>query len=131
MNSLCEAMSGPSSFLNRFRPAGSRYDSVIEVLTVHAAKRADVDIFDFPDVLRPYDEVEGWDYNKVFVDDESYHEGHGQLYQNFGISRDEGCVVVLRPDQYISYVGKIDDYGSIDSFFSGFMLPQNTVEESK
>ncbi|KAH6984493.1 FAD binding domain-containing protein [Ilyonectria sp. MPI-CAGE-AT-0026] len=131
MNSLCEAMSGPSSFLNRFRPTGSRYDSVIEVLTVHAAKRADVDIFDFPDVLRPYDEVEGWDYNKVFVDDESYHEGHGQLYQNFGISRDEGCVVVLRPDQYISYVGKIDDYKSIDSFFSGFMLPQNTVEESK
>ncbi|KAH7002398.1 FAD binding domain-containing protein [Ilyonectria destructans] len=131
MNSLCEAMSGPSSFLNRFRPTGSRYDSVIEVLTVHASKRADVDIFDFPDVLRPYDEVEGWDYNKVFVDDESYHEGHGQLYQNFGISRDEGCVVVLRPDQYISYVGKVDDYESIDSFFSGFMLPQNTVEESK
>ncbi|KAH7159553.1 FAD binding domain-containing protein [Dactylonectria estremocensis] len=131
LDSLCEAMADPSSFLNRFRPAGSRYDSVIEVLTVHAAKRADVDIFDFAEVLRPYDEVDGWDYNKIFVDDESYHEGHGQLYQNFGIDREEGCAVVLRPDQYISFVGKIDDYKSIDDFFSGFMLAQNTVEELK
>ncbi|KAH7143556.1 FAD binding domain-containing protein [Dactylonectria macrodidyma] len=131
LDSLCEAMASPSSFLNRFRPAGSRYDSVIEVLTVHAAKRADVDIFNFAEVLRPYDEVDGWDYNKIFVDDESYHEGHGQLYENFGIDRGEGCVVILRPDQYISYLGKIDNYKSIDGFFSGFMLPQSVMEESK
>ncbi|KAK7432212.1 hypothetical protein QQZ08_001157 [Neonectria magnoliae] len=124
MTSLCEELASPSSFLKRFTPSGSRYDSVIEVLTVHAAKRADVDIFDFPEVLRPYDEIEGWDYHKIFVDDQSYHEGHGHLYETFGISRDEGCVVILRPDQHVSYVGKMDDYKSVDGFFSAFMLPQ-------
>ncbi|KPM44127.1 Phenol 2-monooxygenase [Neonectria ditissima] len=104
MLSLCQELANPSSFLKRFTPSGSRYDSIIEVLTVHAAKRTDVDMFDFPEVLRPYDEVEGWDYHKIFVDDQSYHEGHGQLYETFGIGREGGCVVVLRPDQYISCV---------------------------
>ncbi|KAH6888537.1 FAD binding domain-containing protein [Thelonectria olida] len=125
--SLCEELSAPSSFLKRFTPNDAHYDSVIEVLTVHGAKRDAVDIFDFADVLRPYDEVDGWDYNKIFVDDQSYHEGHGQLYETFGISREEGCLVVLRPDQYISYVGRIDDYKSVDRFFSGFMRARNAV----
>ena len=53
----------------------------------------------------------------------SYHEGHGQIYKTFGIS-EQGCVVVLRPDQYISYVGPMDDVKSLNLFFSGFMVPQ-------
>ncbi|KAM5354669.1 hypothetical protein ACJ41O_001316 [Fusarium nematophilum] len=123
MNSLCDKLSSPSSFLKRFTPPSARYDSVIEVLTVHASKRHDHDIFDFPEVLRPYHEVDGWDYNKIFVDDQSYHEGHGKLYETFGISP-EGCVVIVRPDQYVSYVGELDDYEALDGFFSGFLIPQ-------
>jgi phenol 2-monooxygenase len=65
--------------LQRYKPAGARYDSVNEVLTVHAASRHVVNIFDFPEVFRPYDEVDGWDYEKIFVDDLSYYEGLGKL----------------------------------------------------
>ncbi|KAF4988771.1 hypothetical protein FGRMN_9565 [Fusarium graminum] len=126
MVTFCDKLSDTSSFLKRFTPSTARYDSVIEVLTVHASKRQDHDIFDFPEVLRPYDEVDGWDYNKIFVDDSSYHEGYGQLYKTWGISLDEGCVVILRPDQYVSFVGVMDDYGSLDAFFSGFILPRAT-----
>ncbi|KAK6706515.1 hypothetical protein SNK05_010393 [Fusarium graminearum] len=124
MKTLCDKLSAQSSFLKRFTPPSARYDSVIEVLTIHASERQCHDLFDFPEVLRPYDEIDGWDYNKIFVDDKSYHEGHGQLYQNFGIKPDEGCVVVLRPDQYVALVGYLDDYEALDSFFSGFMIPQ-------
>ncbi|KAL5585820.1 hypothetical protein FOVSG1_013512 [Fusarium oxysporum f. sp. vasinfectum] len=124
MISLCDKLSEGSSFLKRYTALSARYDSVIEVLTVHASNRQDHDIFDFPDVLRPYDEVDGWDYNKIFVDNESYHEGHGQLYKSFGISPEQGCAVILRPDQYVSYVGELDDYDSLDAFFSGFLIPQ-------
>ncbi|KAF5696015.1 phenol 2-monooxygenase [Fusarium mundagurra] len=125
MKALCDKLSAESSFLKRFTPSSARYDSVIEVLTVHAANRQDHDIFDFPEVLHPYHEVDGWDYNKIFVDDESYHEGHGNLYETFGIKSDEGCVVILRPDQYVSYVGELDAYDALDGFFSQFMLVQN------
>lgn len=125
LQKLCDYLGSPKSLLKRFTPNDARYDSVIEILTIHAAPRHSVDIFDFAEVLRPYDEVDGWDYNKIFVDDQSYHEGHGQLYETFGICREEGCLVILRPDQYISYVGKVADGESIDRFFSAFMLPQN------
>lgn len=125
LQKLCEGLEASDSLLKRFTQNTARYDSVIEVLTVHAAARHSVDIFDFSEVLRPYHQVDGWDYNKIYVDDQSYHEGHGQLYKTFGICREQGCVVILRPDQYVSYVGKVEDYDSIDRFFSGFMLPQN------
>jgi phenol 2-monooxygenase len=30
----------------------------------------------------------------------------------------------LKPDQYVSWVGEMDDYESMDKFFSGFMVEQ-------
>ncbi|ERS99272.1 hypothetical protein HMPREF1624_04471 [Sporothrix schenckii ATCC 58251] len=114
----------PTSFLKRFTPKDGRYDSVIELLTVHSGHREEVSIFDFPEVMRPFHEVDGWDYNKIFVDDQSYHEGNGDAYKNYGIDPAVGAAVVIRPDQYVSYVGAVNDYTSLDRFFSGFMLEQ-------
>ncbi|KAF2208961.1 hypothetical protein CERZMDRAFT_48230 [Cercospora zeae-maydis SCOH1-5] len=109
-----------ASFLHRFTPPGSRSDAVFEILAVHSAPRATTTIFDFPEVFRPYEEVDGWDYSKIYVDDESYHEGHGKIYETFQISPD-GVIVVLRPDQYVSYVGPLEDTGALNRFFAGFM----------
>ena len=123
LQSLGKALAAPDSFLGRYTAASKSYDSVIEVLTVHTAPRQQTTIFDFPDVFRPWSD-DGWDYWKIFVDDESYHNGHGQAYQNYGVDPTRGCAVILRPDQYVSYVGEMDDYESLNNFFSGFMLPQ-------
>jgi phenol 2-monooxygenase len=117
-------LASPDSFLKRFTPADARYDSVIELLSVHAAPRKSVEFFDFPEVFRPYHEVDGWDYWKIFVDDESYHEGFGKIYEYLGIDPQEGCAMIIRPDQYVSYVGRMDAYDEMDRFFSAFMVPQ-------
>jgi phenol 2-monooxygenase len=114
------------SFLQRFTPKGARYDQVFEVVAIHSAKRAQVTIFDFPEVFRQYDENDGWDYDKIFVDDVSYHEGHGKIYQEFGISAD-GCIIVVRPDQYVSYIGPLEDAATITSFFGNFMVDQSSA----
>ncbi|CAK7206201.1 hypothetical protein SEUCBS139899_008987 [Sporothrix eucalyptigena] len=124
LDALAASLAKPKSFLKRFTPSTGRYDSVIEVLTVHSAHRTDYTVLDFPEVLRPFHEVDGWDYNKIFVDDESYHEGHGDAYKNYGIDPAKGAVIVIRPDQYVSYVGPVADYDSLDRFFSGFMIEQ-------
>lgn len=118
------ALGASESFLRRFTPSGARYDSVIQTLAVHYGRRQQTTVFDFPEVFRQYDELDGWDYWKIFVDDQSYHEGHGQLYQNYGIDPQEGCAIIIRPDQYVSYVGPMDDYDALDRFFSAFMIPQ-------
>lgn len=121
---LGEKLNAPDSFIRRYTPAGKTIDSVIECLAVHSSPRKEVDIFHFPVIFRPFSETDGWDYAKICADDESYHEGHSEAYKNYGVSPKSGCAVILRPDQYVSWVGELDDYESMDRFFSGFMRIQ-------
>lgn len=120
---LGNAFNFPSSFLRRFTPPDSRYDHVFEVLAIHRAPRISVTIFYFPFVFREYDESDGWDYSKIYADDVSYHESHGNIYQEFGIAA-SGCNFISRPDLYVSYLGHSDDTESVDKFFSAFMVSQ-------
>lgn len=126
-DALGQAIDHENSFLRRYTPPHARYDTVFEILAVHCAPRATTTIFDFQPVFRPFDEVEGWDYGKIYVDEESYHEGHGNIYETFGIDKEAGCAVILRPDQYVSYVGRVDDVETINRFFAGFMIPSKAA----
>lgn len=126
LDALGARLADETSFLRKYTPPGARYDTVFEVLAVHKAPRATTTIFDFPEVFRPFDDVDGWDYMKIYVDEESYHEGHGEMYKTFSIS-EQGCVVVLRPDQYVSYVGSMDDLDPVNRFFGGFMIPSKAA----
>lgn len=108
------------SFYRRLTPSAKPHDEVFELIVVHHAPRHLVTIFDFPPVFRPFCEADGWDYNKIFADDASYHEGDGKLYETLGI-QPQGCIVVVRPDQYVSYVGPMGDPGAVTDFFSAFM----------
>ena len=120
LDSVGKALASSDSFLHRFTPPGAAFSSVFEILAVHSAPRVEVTVFDFPEVFRHYDEVAGYDYWKIYVDDMSYHEGHGKFYETFGIS-EKGCIIVIRPDQYVSYVGPMEDVEAVNKFFSGFM----------
>lgn len=121
---LGSALSSPNSFVSRFTPPGQKIDSVIEILTIHSAPRADTELTDFPEIFRPYSEEAGTDYWKIYVDDLSYHEGHGEAYKNYGVDKMRGCMVIVRPDQYISWIGELEEVGEMNEFFSGFMIPQ-------
>ena len=39
-----------------------------------------------------------------------------------GIDRNAGCMVVVRPDQYIAQVLPIDGYEELAKYFDAFML---------
>ncbi|KAL6916999.1 hypothetical protein FSST1_008494 [Fusarium sambucinum] len=120
---FCNHLDQPNSFLHRATPDGQKVDSVIEVLTIHSSKRWDTDIIrDFPSILRPWDEQTGYDYEKVHVDDVSYHEGYGNAYENYGVDKTRGCVVVVRPDQYVGWLGDLEDFGDLSDYFKGCLL---------
>jgi len=70
LENLGQKLSSKDSFLNWCTPANARYDSVVELLSCHSAPRQETTIFDFPEVFRPWDENDGWDYWKVHVDDQ-------------------------------------------------------------
>lgn len=123
IEAIGKQLAHPEFFPRRFTPSSKPIDSVIEVLTIHSAPRHEVDLFDFPEMLRPFSEENGWDYWKVYVDAQSYHEGHGQAYLNYGVDPTEGCLVVIRPDQHVSYIGGLEDLDAVDRFFSEFWKP--------
>ncbi|KAE8373036.1 FAD binding domain-containing protein [Aspergillus bertholletiae] len=124
MQRLGDQLGSPNSFIRQYTPYSHPIDSLIEVLTVHAGPRTAVELLDLPEAFHPFDEKMGWDYWKVFVDDESHHEGHGQAYVHYGIDPNHGAAVIVRPDQYVSWVGEVDDYDDMARFFSGFMRQQ-------
>lgn len=112
------------SFIHRYTPPGQAIDSVIEVLTVHSGHRPKIELLDLPEAFHPFHGDMGWDYWKVFVDEDSYHEGHGHAYDNYGIDTSRGASVIIRPDQYVSWVGEVDDYQEMSRFFGVFMKSQ-------
>ncbi|KAI1454262.1 putative phenol 2-monooxygenase [Annulohypoxylon moriforme] len=123
VETFCEALDAPTSFYRTANPAGSSLDTVIEVLTIHSAKRTETELIrDFPEVLHPFDPHTGWDYDKVFVDDESYHEGFGDAYTNYGVDKERGCVVVVRPDQHVCWIGELEDFDDLQKYFEGCLV---------
>ena len=50
---------------------------IIEVLTIRSSKRQEIELlYDFLPLLHPYDEHISYDYDKVYIDDESYRDGY-------------------------------------------------------
>lgn len=107
-------------------PQGQAIDEVIEVLTVHSAPRTSIDLLDLPEIYHPWDDDRGWDYGKVFVDDISYHEGFGDVYEKYGIDRARGCFVVCRPDQHVGCKGELREMSMLLEDYFGRILNQVT-----
>lgn len=62
------------------------------------------------------------DYEKMFCADIN---GGNDIFAMRGIDREAGCMVVVRPDQYVAHVLPLNGFGQIASFFDSFMLPQS------
>lgn len=102
------------------------YPSIIDILLVHTAKRADIEILrDLHEVYHPFDPKLGWDYDKILVDEESYHSGNGHAYEGYGVDPEEGALVVVRPDGYVGLVTSIVEQGwnEVAKWFQGVLRP--------
>jgi phenol 2-monooxygenase len=62
------------------------------------------------------------DYEKMFCADT---ESGNDIFAMRGIDREAGCMVVVRPDQYVAQVLPLDGYKELAAYFDGFMLPQS------
>jgi hypothetical protein len=38
------------------------------------------------------------DLHKIYIDDESYHSGHGHAYEFYGVDPEKGAIGIIRPD---------------------------------
>ncbi|KAJ2896964.1 hypothetical protein MKZ38_005063 [Zalerion maritima] len=116
--------SDPHTCASKFKTA--KDPSIIDVLLVHAAPRDKIEMLtDLDEVYHRFDEKLGWDYDRVFVDDISYHEGHGRAYEAYGVDICKGAVVLVRPDGYVGLVTELSEDGQkeVEKWFDGVLRP--------
>jgi len=119
--SLCEFLSeSPKSPVRRHTQAGADIDSVIDVRAVFQQAHAELAIEAMPQLLLPRKGRYGLiDYEKTFCPD--FRSGH-DIFTMRGIDRDKGCMVVVRPDQYVAHVLPLDAHAGLAAYFDRFML---------
>jgi hypothetical protein len=112
---------GPHSPIIRCTPGGADIDAVVDVRLVISADRRNVSLEKLPALALPRKGALGLiDYEKAFCVD----PGPGRdIYALRGIDRAWGCLVLVRPDQYVANVFPLDALDEVGAFFSAFMLP--------
>jgi phenol 2-monooxygenase len=121
IRALCEFLSeARESPVRRHTPAGEDIDAVIDCRAVFQQSHRDVAIEKMPPFLLPLKGRLGLrDYEKIFCADQK----NGQdIFALRGINREQGCLVIVRPDQFVAHVLPLDAYGELAAYFDGFMV---------
>jgi len=111
---------GRESPVRRYTPAGADIDSVIDLRAVFQQGHRELAIEAMPAFLLPRKGRHGLrDYEKMFCPD---MKAGRDIFAMRGIDRGAGCMVVVRPDQYVAHVLPLDAHAELAAFFDGFML---------
>jgi phenol 2-monooxygenase (NADPH) len=124
IHQLCDFLANDQeSPLRNFTRPGEDIDAVIDVRAVFQQAHRQLAIEAVPALLLPRKgRYRLRDYEKMFCAD---IKSGNDIFTMRGIDREAGCMVVVRPDQYIAHVLPLDGYKQLVSFFGGFMLPQS------
>lgn len=118
IESLGRQLSSTSSFVRRLTPSDAPIDLMIEILTIHAAKRAQVELLELPDILHPWSEEFGRDWCKVYVHDVDVHRTASNAYQKCQVDPAIGCLTIIRPDSYVALVCGLEELDAVDAYFT-------------
>ena len=111
--------SDPASPVVKHTRAGEDIDAIIDVRAIFPATFDALDYRDMPSLLKPHTGKLGLqDHEKIFCLD---HKGAGDLYAMRGIDRTQGCMIVVRPDQYVANVLPLSARAELSAFFAGFL----------
>ena len=121
VRALCDFLADArESPVSKHTPAGEDIDSVIDVRAVFQQAHRDLALEAMPSFLLPRKGRYGLrDYEKMFCAD--LKDGR-DIFTLRGIDRERGCMVVVRPDQFVAHVLPLDGYAQLAAFFDGFMI---------
>ena len=107
--------SDPDSPVVKYTPDGADIDSVIDLRVVYQTPHRDLERTDVHPFLTPTKGLLGLkDYEKIFclTDDKN-------IYEMRDIDKVDGCIIVVRPDQYVATVLPLTGQKELAAFFSG------------
>jgi phenol 2-monooxygenase len=106
--------------LGRFTPEGADPDSVIDVRAVFQQGHRELRLEAMPPPLLPRKGRFGLvDYEKLFCADPD-----ADIFDLRGLDRQSGCMVVVRPDQYVAHVLPLDAHEALAEFLAGILRPR-------
>lgn len=109
----------PNSPIVKHTPKSEDIDAVIDIRAVFQQTFEQLAYEDIPTLLKPKTGKLGLqDHEKVFCVD---HKGMGDIFDMRGIDRENGCMIVVRPDQYVSHVLPLSSFSELSNFFSGVL----------
>jgi phenol 2-monooxygenase (NADPH) len=116
---LCEFLESDASPVKRFTPAGADPDSVIDVRAIFQQGHRELAIEKMPPVLLPKKGKFGLtDYEKMFCPDPKADD----IFDLRAVNRATGCMVVVRPDQYVAQLLPLHGYQALDDFFAPILI---------
>lgn len=123
---LCDRLTHDvESPIKKYTPPNADLNSVIEVLTLTSSPRRALPYSAFPELTRPLvGKFRYPTYDQIFSDEVSYLDGGGAAYAGYGVDpTGPGCVVLVRPDQYVADVLEFSRcVESLALFFDAFMM---------
>jgi phenol 2-monooxygenase len=132
---LFEFLGSEESPLTRFTPAGAEPDAVIDLRAIFQQRHHELEIKSMPEVLLPRKgRFSLVDHEKVFCADPSRDD----IFDLRAIDREQGCMVLVRPDQFVADVLPLDEHASLMEFlkwvfvdhelYAGVLNPADAVE---
>jgi phenol 2-monooxygenase (NADPH) len=109
----------PASPVVKHTRPGEDIDAIIDVRAIFQPTFDQLDYGQMPSLLKPKTGKLGLqDHEKIFCVD---HKGLGDIYAMRGIDRERGCLIVVRPDQYVANVLPLDGFEALSQFFAGVL----------
>ena len=110
-----------ASPVRRFTRKDEDIDGLIDLRVVFQQNFKSLNYEEMPSLLRPAKGRYGLrDSEKVFCVD---HKLGDDIYEMRGVDRTTGCMIVVRPDQYVAHVLPLDAFDALSEFFDGVLTP--------
>jgi phenol 2-monooxygenase (NADPH) len=114
LNALCEHLAkSPDSLLQLTAAPGDDTDTLFDLRAILQQAHRDLRLEDLPALLLPRTGRLGLiDYEKAFSS-----RAETDIFDERGIDRERGALVVVRPDQYVAHILPLDAYAELNAFF--------------
>lgn len=104
-----------------------RRTSMISLVAIHSTPQCteSIALFDLPPALYgPFDaDYHGYDFTRIFVDEPVHYDRYcdGRAYERWGVDREKGAVVIVRPDMHVGWVGLLEDIEDVERYFASVL----------
>ncbi|KAJ5575128.1 hypothetical protein N7450_009027 [Penicillium hetheringtonii] len=106
------------------------YKDQIRVVTIHSAPWKEVEFFDFPEILRPFDPVMGWGYDDIWCDGFCTWDPHcqGKGYEKWGVDRNRGRCWFFGQTNIFGWAGELEELDDMTAYLDGVLVKMPTPE---